>query len=205
MEYATSESILKRDNHKLKTLVRCMSQQNSFMKFLITFLGLVLLSVPSFGQTEMELKCLNDIGAKSKYIVFPINSYPIVRKADSIHFDRSLILLRNSCEEAFLIFNKGLLFPELIIGASTSREGELGKTSHKYIGTISISSFRHIETPSSSPTKKTFTFLLWQTHLANPMLYILQLTNEMAGSSTTLSEFIEGSKVSAFGFCSMLV
>jgi hypothetical protein len=41
--------------------------------------------------------------------------------------------------------------------------------------------------------------------MANPFLYLFELTSENADSKTTIKTFIEKAKVTAFGFCSILI
>jgi hypothetical protein len=41
--------------------------------------------------------------------------------------------------------------------------------------------------------------------MANPRLYLFELTNDTGTSKTTMKTFIENAKVTAFGFCSILI
>ena len=174
------------------------------MKTLISLLVLIVFGFPSFGQSKIDVRCLNELNRESNNLLFPTYNNHISIKGDTIRFDKSEILLRNSCDEAFLIFRRGLLFPELILGASTDRYGKRNKTSAKFIGVISLSSFKEMDIPVT-PTKRCFSFLLWRKGLANPLLYVLQLPNEKANRTTSLTAFIAESRVTAFGFCSILI
>jgi hypothetical protein len=153
----------------------------------------------------MESQCLQRIRVNSKETVFPRTNQSIVIKGDTIKFEKSLIFLRQSEANAFLILKEGLIFPELILGASTTSNHAFKISNIAFIGTLVLSSFHQLEVPAEAPATKTFSFLLWRENWANPVLYVLQITNDKAGPSASFSEFIKGAKLSAFGFCSVLI
>ncbi len=165
----------------------------------------LVLSLSLFSQTEMEAQCLQSILVNSKETIFPRTNQSIVIKGDTIQFDKSLIYLRQSEANAFLIIKEGLLFPELILGAGTGINHAFKISNIAFIGTIALSSFHQLEIPAEVPGTKTFSFLLWRENWANPSLYVLQITNDKAASSASFSDFIKGAKLSAFGFCSILI
>jgi hypothetical protein len=175
------------------------------MRSLIILIALLVSNILIFGQTEIESTCIKTIRENSKNIVFPKINGLVNIKSDTIQYEYSLVLLRHSSPETFMIFKKGILFPALILGASTDRKGKFQMSAIPFIGKLSISSFHELTITGQPPATKTFSFLLWQQNLTNPMLYILQLTNDKASSTTDGIEFIDGSRLTAFGFCSIII
>jgi hypothetical protein len=102
------------------------------------------------------------------------------------------------------IFQLGLVFPELIYGASTMGDKYEFKRTFS-IDTLSISNVTELHFPNQGQNAKSFSFLLWEENMANPSLYIFELANETANSRTNIKTFIERAKVTAFGFCSILI
>lgn len=176
------------------------------MKFIITALMFVSFQASSFGQSEMESKCLESIRNSCKNIQFPKIKGEFKIKGDTIEYDSFLILLDRSGPEAVAIFQRGLLPPSLILRANKDGSGTFRPLNTLLaLGRLSISSFHEIVIPGQSPTIKTFSFLKWEEHQANPSLYILQLTNENANQKTNKITFIEESTLTSFGFCSILI
>ena len=71
--------------------------------------------------------------------------------------------------------------------------------------TLSISNVKELHFPNQRPDTKSFSFLLWQKNTANPSLYLFELTNKTENPNTTIRTFIEKAKITAFGFCSILI
>ena len=169
---------------------------------LIFFLGFNSLLI---AQSNMELDCVKTIRNNSKDIQFPKFNGKITVQKDTIHFDNSVIALNHSSPDAIFIFKQGLLFPALIVAASTGGDGKFEMSTLPYIGLLSISSFEELKLTDTIPTIKTYSFLLWRRGFANPSLYLFQLTNETSNSKTNIDEFIKNARLSAFGFCSILI
>ena len=169
---------------------------------LIIFLGYNSLLL---AQSDMERNCAKTIRNNSKDILFPKFNEKITVKKDTIHFDNSVIVLKHSSPAAITILKQGLLFPALIVAAGTGGDGKFEMSTLPYIGLLSISSFEELKLTDTIPTVKTFSFLLWRSGIANPSLYIFQLTNESSNSKTSIDEFIKNARLTAFGFCSILI
>ena len=169
---------------------------------LIIFLGFNSLLI---AQSDMVRDCENRIRINSRDILFPRFNGKITVQKDTIHFDNSTIVLPYSNPAAIAIFKQGLLFPALIEAASTRSDGKFEMSSIPHIGSMSLSSFRELRLNDTTPTVKTFSFLLWRPGFANPSLYIFQLTNEFSNSKTDNEEFIKNARLSAFEFCSILI
>ncbi len=157
------------------------------------------------AQSAMERDCEKRIRSNSRDILFPKFNGLITVQKDSIHFDNSVIVLQNSNPAAIAIFKQGLLFPALIDAARTGPDGKFEMSSLPYIGSMSLSSFKELRISDTTQTVKTFSFLLWRPGFANPSLYLFQLTNESSNSKTNIDEFIKKARLTAFGFCSILI
>ncbi len=152
----------------------------------------------------METGCMKRIKEFSADIHFPKFTEMIIVSKDTIKFDSSFIIIYNTDPEIKKIFELGLVFPDLIYGASTMGDKFEFK---KNFGadTLSIGNLKELHFPNQRQETKCFSFLLWQKMMANPSLYIFELTNDTANSNTTIKTFIEKAKVTAFGFCSILI
>ena len=123
---------------------------------------------------------------------------------DTIKFDSSFIIIHDIDIETKRIFELGLLFPDLIYGASTMGDKFEFKRTFS-ADTLSISNVKELHFPDQRPETKSFSFLLWQRNMANPSLYLFELTNKTANPKTTRKTFVEKAKITAFGFCSILI
>jgi hypothetical protein len=70
---------------------------------------------------------------------------------------------------------------------------------------LSISDVSELHFADQKADTKCFSFLLSNKMMANPSLYLFELTNDTCTSKTTMKTFIENAKVTAFGFCSILI
>lgn len=123
---------------------------------------------------------------------------------DTIKFDSSCIIFHDTDPEIKKIFELGLVFPDLIYGASTRGDKfEFKKTFGA--DTLSISNVKELHFSNQRADTKCFSFLLWHKMMTNPSLYLFEITNEAANSNTAIKKFIEKAKVTAFGFCSILI
>ena len=169
---------------------------------LVTFL--ISLTFQTFSQNEMDKSCMNRIQEFSADINFPKFTGLTIVSKDSIKFDNSIIIIQSTDSEIIKIFELGLVFPDLVFGASIMGDKYEFKRTFS-ADTLSISNVSELHFPNQRPDTKSFSFLLWQKNIANPSLYIFELTNETANSKTTIKTFIEKAKVTAFGFCSILI
>ena len=157
------------------------------------------------AQSGMEKRCDKEIRSNSRNRVFPKYKGAVVVSKDTIHFGSSAVTLHDSKPEKIIIFKQGLLFPDLILGASTNGDGKFSMNTLPYSGTISIGSLEEINIPENGPKLKTFSFLVWRNGMANPSLYMFELTNEKADSKTENDLFIRHARLTALGFCSILI
>lgn len=147
--------------------------------------------------------CMNRIKQFSFDIDFPKFTGVTRISKDTIQFDSSIIIIRDTDSKIKKIFELGLVFPDLIYGASTMGD----KFEFKKVfcaDTLFISNVSEVHFANQNSGTKCFSFLRWHKMMANPYLYMLQLTNDEVTSKTALNVFIEKARVTAFGFCSIL-
>jgi hypothetical protein len=175
-----------------------------FMKPYIIATIFMCLTFQAFSQNEMDKGCMQRIKEFSANIQFPKFDGLTIVSTDTIKFDSSIIIIQGTDPEIKKIFELGLVFPDLVYGASTLGDKyEFKKTFSA--DTLSISNVSELHFPNQKPNTKSFSFLLWRKMMTNPSLYIFELTNDAANSKTTMKMFIEEAKVTAFGFCSILI
>jgi len=175
------------------------------MKHLGKLILLLLCCNTSFGQHEMEKGCIEKLKKSQAGYQFSKSSEKVFTKGDTITFEKTQVILKNSSPEAFLIFQKGLLNPSMIMGASTNGDGQIRKSVIHEIGSVTVNSFNEIKLPAQSSSIKTFSFTIWTPGFENPKLYVLQLINNNTIQNSSTLEFIEGAQVQVFGFCSILL
>lgn len=166
---------------------------------------LLLFCNTSFGQNEMEKGCIEKLKISQAGYQFSRSSEAVILKGDTIIFEKTQVILKNSSPEAFLIFQKGLLTPSMIMGASTNGDGQIRKSIISDIGSLTVHSFNELKLAGQASNIKTFSFLIWTQGFANPKLYVLELKNNNTKKESSFHEFIESAQISAFGFCSILL
>jgi hypothetical protein len=174
------------------------------MRAYILLTVLLNLGLLTFAQTDMETDCAKTIKLSSEKQIFSKFTGQLSFSEDSIKYDSSLIIIRNTKNELIDIFKQGLLFPNLIYGASTHGD-KFEIIISKNADTLTISDVTELNIPNQNPGSKTFSFLRWQKHFANPSLYIFELTNKNSNSKTPIGTFIKNARITSFGFCSILM
>ena len=168
----------------------------------------IILTFQAFAQNEMDTRCMKRIKEFSVNIRFPKFTRLTTISKDTIKFDSSCIIIHATDPEIKKIFELGLLFPDLVYGASTRGDKFEFKRTFS-ADTLSISNVTELHFPNQKSDTRCFSFLLWQRstfpRVANPSLYLFELTNEKANLQSSNDEFIQKAKVTAFGFCSILI
>ena len=152
----------------------------------------------------MNKRCFQRIKEFSTDINFPKFIGLTILSKDTIKFESSIIIIHNTDPEIRKIFELGLVFPDLIYGAST-RGDKFEFKKNSIADTLIISDVSELHFANQKADTKCFSFLLWRKMLANPSLYIFELTNNTSSSKPTMETFIKKAKVTAFGFCSILI
>ena len=152
----------------------------------------------------MKTMCIKRIKEFLVNKYFPKFLGLIIVTKDTIKFDSSFIIIHDTDSEIKKIFERELVFPDLIYGASTMGDKFEFK---KPFGadTLSISNVKELHFPNQRPDTKAFSFLFWQKNMANPSLYLFELTNKTENPETTFRTFIEKANITAFGICSILI
>jgi len=175
-----------------------------FMRPYILSTIFIILTFQTFAQNEMDTRCMKRIKEFSLGKHFPKFTGLTALSKDTIKFDSSCIIFHDTDPEIKKIFELGLVFPDLIYGASTRGDKfEFKKTFGA--DTLSISNVKELHFSNQRADTKCFSFLLWHKMMTNPSLYLFEITNEAANSNTAIKKFIEKAKVTAFGFCSILI
>ena len=163
----------------------------------------VSVTMQSFSQNEMDSRCMQKIKEFSADIHFPKFIGLTTISKDTIKFDNSIIIIRSTNPEFIKIFEFGVLYPDLIYGASTMGDKYEFKKTYSN-DTLSISNVSQLNLPNQSPFTKSFSFLLWEKNMVNPSQYLFELKDETANPNTSIRTFVKNGKLSAFGFCSIL-
>lgn len=128
-----------------------------------------------------------------------------INKAKLIYGNKSFNI--NSMNETYkLIFEKGILHPQLISGFTTepdksNEELDSLSVAERYLyelnrgDDLTITNLEELDFLSDSPKIKRFRFWVNRPKSANPKVYLFELTNEKADKNTGLKEFIENSKL----------
>jgi len=142
----------------------------------------------SFAQDKA--KCMTDLKQQFKLNQIPKYTDRIDISKDTFNYSNGVILVENSAPEMLLIFAKGLISP-----------GHFGTTS--IADTVRISNVERIKRQQKKNNKQ-FSFLLYRKGIMNPSLFLFELNNKTPNKKS-LTQFIEKAKLSAFGFCSILI
>ena len=173
------------------------------MQIFITIGFLIFISFSSIAQDKMELSCADRIQANSKNKIYGQFKGVISISRDTIKYDSSIIIIHNAHSPVSSAFEQGLIFPELILTTGTS----FNASEIKYFpqaDTLNISDLEEINLPRNDSTLKTFRFLIWQKGRANPSLYLFELKSEYFYDKDA-KQLINRKKLTAFGFCSILI
>ena len=125
----------------------------------------------------------------------------------TLTFENKTLEVWTTNPELMDIFIRGIFCPQLIIGNEESNPSksktEIAQLSDKekfkyWISkndTLQISNFEELEFMNKSPQKKKFRFWNHSSGLANPQVYLLELTNNKASKDTDLKTFIQEAKL----------
>ncbi len=173
------------------------------MKRLLIVNFLFFISFVTVAQTEMGLSCANRIRMNSRHKTYDRFKGIIKVSGSTIKYDSSVIIINGSSSILVSIFEQGLIYPELILNAGTSFEDkEIKYFPRAY--TINITNLEEVNLSQTDSSFKTFRFLIWYKGEANPGLYLFELKSEYLGNKD-MKEFLDKAKVTAFGFCSILI
>jgi hypothetical protein len=143
-------------------------------------------------------------------VQFPKFAGQINVSRDTIKFGKSAIIIWDTDPEIIKLFELGLLFPDLI-NATFPMGDKYKYHESSNADTLYISNVEELHFRFQKSNRKCFSFLKWnrnwkdQYQDLNPALYLFELKNKNSKSRNDLKTFIEKAKVTAFGFCSILI
>jgi hypothetical protein len=113
-----------------------------------------------------------------------------IKKIDESHIQYDNIILELNITNAVFktIFTRGIFYPQILIGNVDPNE-IVGN------GNFRISNFTEVNNVNNSPTSRRFKFWLFTKGMANPKVFFIELTNELATENTNLETFISNSKL----------
>jgi hypothetical protein len=150
----------------------------------------LLLTSTLLTFAQDKAKCMKEI--KRQFKTDSITKYMgrIDISKNTFKYSNGVIIVENTSPEMLLIFSKGLISP-----------GHFGTSSIS--DTVSISYVEEIKRQQKK-NKKQFSFLLYRKGIMNPSLFLFELNNDSANKKSFI-QFIEKARLSAFGFCSILI
>ena len=187
------------------------------MKRILTCtLLLFIISFEGFAQNIDGFRCakrlLNDSLLKHTFQKY--NGEILLLDKNTNRYGERIIQVMYSDSIMVSIFERGILYPELIVGNTaikTKSEFDSLSQNEKMIynfirsDSVRITNLRMLDITDKPVISKLFTFLLWRKSEANPSLYFFELMDEHANEKTDLNSFILGSKLTLFEFCSILI
>ena len=171
---------------------------------------LINLSFHAFSQKDMERKCMKRIKHTSTNVQFPKFAGQISVSKDTIKYGKSAIIIWDTDPEIKKLFELGLVFPDLI-NSTFPIDDKFDYHESPDADTLYISNVRELHPFFQNPNRKCFRFFLWERNRNNPFsnlnpaLYLFELKSKNYRSKNDLKKFIEKSKVTAFGFCTVLI
>ena len=175
------------------------------MRRQLTFLLLMIIHVRLFGQGSLEKTCLDRIVAHNSAVKFVQFDGEVIQRGDTFNYDFSAIKLSDTSQISTMILKSGLINPRLILSASTDGRYVFSSVDKKVITLLSISNIVELKLESAEPHTKTFSFFIWPQGMLNPSQYLFQLTNNTIKQTADMESFIKGARITAFGFCTILI
>ena len=157
------------------------------------------------SQNSQERSCLDKIVERSSLVDFEIFGKEVIQKGDTFNYDFSSIKLTDTNPISTLILKSGLLYPRLILSASTDGKYKFRNVDKSVVALLRISNLSELKLANLEPGAKVFTFLLWHDGVDNPSQYLLRLTNKKSNPTPDMETFIKGASLTAFGFCTVQI
>ena len=157
-------------------------------------------SACALGQ-DMIRDCARQIKLDAKGISFSKYRGKILITGDTIKYGSSVIILKPANAALVSAFTDGILYPALIGkgGASHTRFDQTIRTD-----TINIIHIEEVLLPGFGPTFRTYSFTVKRKNNQNAYLYLFELENRTFDPLSDKS-FLQGARLTAFGFCTILI
>jgi hypothetical protein len=171
----------------------------------LTILIFLIIHGSLFGQKSLEETCIDSIIAHSRKVKFEKFPKEVLQKGGTFTYEYSVIKLGDPNPVALMILTSGLINPRLILSASTDGKHAFTTVDKRVVSLLTISNITELKCNHAEPHTKTFSFLVWRPGMANPYQYLFQLTNNTSDENLDMESFIKGARLTAFGFCTILI
>jgi hypothetical protein len=153
-------------------------------------------------EDQWSKKLLRKEYTKKNYSMY--SGIITVLNDDTIKYNDEVLIVTNTCKYLKLIFQKGILYPEIINGYVPVNKGIVTKKELDSLSvlissdSLEITEFEELTFIKRSQGTKIFRFWLFRKGLMNPTVCFVALYNETADRKTDIITFINGSKLTFF-------
>jgi hypothetical protein len=153
-------------------------------------------------EDQWSRKLIRKEYSKKNYSIY--TGVITVLNDDTIKYNDEILIVTNTCKDLKLIFQKGILYPEIINGQVTVNKGLVTKQeldSQLLVSkadSLEITDFEELAFIKHSPGTKFFHFWLYRKGVVNPSVCFIALYNKTANRKTDLLTFINGSRLTFF-------
>ena len=193
------------------------------VKFITTLLLSVSISLLCFSQTNYENQCVAERGEKgtqgqqedkwarkllrkeySKKEYSSFSGEIKILDDETIQYNNNVLTIYNTCKYLKPIFQKGIIYPEIITGSIQVQKGLVTDQEFSSLAFLSrpdslqISDFEELKFIKISKKTKIFRLWLYTKGVVNPTVCFLTLYNKSANHKTDITTFINGSRLTFF-------
>jgi hypothetical protein len=153
-------------------------------------------------EDQWSKKFLRKEYTKKNYSIY--SGVITVLNDDTIKYNDEFLIVTNTCKYLKLIFQKGILYPEIFTGYVPVNKGMVTKKELDSLSvlirsdSLEITDFEELTFIKRSQGTKIFRFWLFRKGLMNPTVCFVALYNETADRKTDIVTFINGSKLTFF-------
>lgn len=192
-------------------------------KIITTLFLSISISLLCHSQTNYENQCVAERGEKGtqgkqedkwarkllkkEYSKKEYNSFSGKIKIiddETILYDSNVLTIYNTCKYLKPIFQKGIIYPDILTGSVPVQKGLLTDQELSSIvflsssDSLQITDFEELKFIKISQKTKIFRFWLYTKGVINPTVCFLTLYNNSANSKTDIETFINGSRLTFF-------
>jgi len=153
-------------------------------------------------EDQWSRKLIRKEYSKTDYSIY--SGVITVLNDDTIKYNDEILIVTNTCKDLKLVFQKGILYPEIIKGPVPIHRGIVTKQEldslvlQSKTDSLEISDFEEFKFIKHTSGTKFFRFWLYRIGLVNPTVCFIALYNETADRKTDLVTFINGSRLTFF-------
>jgi hypothetical protein len=156
------------------------------------------------GRTEdrWSRKLIKKKYTEQHYSVYS-GSIEIINE-DTIKFDKQILIVNNTCKYLKPIFQKGIIYPEVLTDETLVHKGLITKQALDSLiilsrkDSLQITDFEEIRFLKKGAKTKIFRFWLYNPGVMNPTVCFVALKNKTANRKTNIESFISGSELIFF-------